>query len=60
MVLDSDGGILSAVHEEKDLSQLELEWGQVQIQTSWKLEPCYKWSDDAHPPFQESQTQEGD
>jgi len=21
--------------EEKDLSQLELEWGQVQIQTSW-------------------------
>jgi len=46
--------------EEKDLSQLELEWGRVQIQMSWKLEPCYKWSDDAHPPFQESQTQEGD
>ena len=34
------------------LNQLEQEWEKVQLQTLWKLEPCYKLP--THPPAQES------
>ena len=38
--------------EEAVLNQLEQEWEKVQLQTLWKLEPCYKLP--IHPPAQES------
>ncbi len=34
--------------EEELLKQLEGTWEKVQLQTSWKLEPCYKHSQGCH------------
>ncbi len=46
---------------EDELKQLENKWDSVQLQMSWKLEPCCKSLDDAQqPPFLERPTQDGD
>ena len=43
--------------EEAVLNQLEQEWEKVQLQTSWKLEPCYKLPTDSPTPLAQESTQ---
>ena len=43
--------------EEAVLNQLEQEWEKVQLQTSWKLEPCYKLPTDSPAPLAQESTQ---
>jgi len=48
--------------EEVCLQQLESEWQKVELQTSWKLEPCYRYleSDEQQTPLSGEQCPEGE